>query len=265
MLPRVTYMICIMLSWGSGSAEASEILSEYFPNGIRIGMPLQEFQTIRPDAQKSVIRLVSGVSRNTDSEENHELIEKIGFLTTYIYIVRHARLAGIIRSEPAHQKFNPEHMTSPVEVAASLKHEYKYVNKESIARADRRLWHHPVTAELWSKPDKKVSIYFISTSAETTLIAFNPDVLNNKVFFTSAEKIPELNKNAKPIREMTEKSPLDEQAGEKFIDRPWEVTSKSDPKSDVNLRWVIFLILSVITISAVLLYVIKRKFQSVRP
>lgn len=216
-ISRVIFLlICFALTVGARPT----ILQNIFPEEIKLGISTEELESIRPEAKKSPVTLVTRPKKFSDKA--FELVEKLPTEAgSYIYIFRDSSLQAIIWSEPIHPNLPPS--VNPRYIYRELERSLIKSGSQKVARANGTLEYAAIEAELWDYKEDDVKVYFISTSEEVTLIKFNPIGIPGKFFFVSADKIPELQIEADRIRNQIGSIKKTTPA---LVDRPWKSVSE---------------------------------------
>lgn len=194
----------------------SAILPNIFPDNIKLGISYEELKSIRPEADKSLITLITRPKELSD--KSFELVERLpSDPGSYIYVFRSDSLQAIVWSEPVHPDLPPS--VNPKLIHRELERNLIKLGSKNVARANSTLEFAAIEAELWDYRGDNTQIYFVSTSEETTLIKFDPLKIRDEFFFKSADKIPELQAEANRI--LTQNESIRKTAPA-LVDRPWK-------------------------------------------
>lgn len=201
----------LALAVGANSA----ILPNIFPENIKLGISYEELKLIRPEANKSLVTLITRPKELSDKA--FELVERLPSESgSYIYVFRSDSLQAIVWSEPIHPDLPPS--VNPKLIHRELERNLIKLESKNVARANSTLEFAAIEAELWDYRGDDAQIYFVSSSEETTLIKFNPLEIREEFFFKSADKIPGLQAEANRIFPHTNGIRRTTPA---LVDRPW--------------------------------------------
>ena len=170
------------------------------PDNVTLGMTRDAIQPARPEAKTLDASLVT---KQTNAVVLTELKKDVSPATCYQYHFVDNQLRAVTKGI-LHAGKRDEQMVKHIhEVFA--KDLVKQAD-EQIIRLDANMQQVSVTAELWKDEKNGTCVYFVDTSKDTTIIAFDPRYFGKKDFFVTADQMSDIAPALETVRKQIEES-----------------------------------------------------------
>lgn len=182
-------MLAAANSW---AATYKDFFEPFNVGGIELGMPIQDFETLR---EKAILMTPKKSSSSVVSFSEIGEISKTGTSAYYYYFVggklsaiKYSRLVEAdhvtTKNVTSLEAFRNRIESSNLSPAGSYSHIRTTGTSSSIHNA-----------ELWESEDwGEIKLYFSTTNLDLTFIIYDSTSITESAFFTSVEKLPEFRK-----------------------------------------------------------------------